>query len=156
MNYNYYILFLEAVGPRFAALYGKSIEDIPGVYQQGLTVYGHNKTIIYERFLDNNVIERTVEFCTQHDVALIAYGGDEIYTQKQCCYSSKITDYHEPHPTVYSQGLHKLQLNGIKINKLILLESEDRLQAIRAPLNDYLGNTLTYTISIQNMIYFIY
>ena len=53
---------------KFIMLFGDKLEQVPGVYQQGLTVYGANNTIIYERFLDVGVITDTIQFCRQNDV----------------------------------------------------------------------------------------
>ena len=90
-----------AVGQKFVELLGKE-EDIMGVFQQGLTVYGPNNTIIYEHFLDINTIKKSVQFCELNSIAVVAYAGDEIFVTKQSLFSNKITEYAEPQATEHS------------------------------------------------------
>jgi Cof subfamily protein (haloacid dehalogenase superfamily) len=141
----------SVLGPKFVELFGK-IENIPGVFQQGLTVYGPNNTIIYERFLDNSVISKVIQFCEDADVAVIAYAGDDIYTQKQSYYSSIITEFQEPLATVFQDGLNKLHTRGIKVNKLVIINDEKKLIQIRPKLAAYLGNDASLTKAIPVML----
>ena len=137
-----------AVGQNFINLFGNKEEDIMGVFQQGLTVYGPNNTIIYERFLDNDTIKKSVKFCELMNIAVVAYAGDDIYVTKQSYYSTKITDYREPSATEHPQGIENLVHNGVHVNKLILLDDESRLVEIRQQLTDYLGSSASLTKAV--------
>lgn len=100
-----------AVGHKFVELFGTKEEDIMGVFQQGLTVYGPNNTIIYENFLEQKTIQKSVQFCDLHNIAVVAYAADDIYVTKQSYYSNKITEYAEPLATEHFNGIENLEFD---------------------------------------------
>ena len=68
--------------------------------------------IIFERFLDQQVIEKTVAFCRGRNIALIAYADDKIICQQRNEQTDKIAVYHEPTPIEFpSGGLHAIALS---------------------------------------------
>jgi len=113
--------------PDILNLFGGEIENVPGVYQQGLQVYGPTGILIHEKFLDFETIAEVVKFCDIHNVAVIAYAGGRIFCKKRSFHTDKIAEYNEPIPEEYPQGLERLGEINIKVHKLILLDNEDVL-----------------------------
>lgn len=139
-----------AAGPEFIGLFGKSLEEVPGVYQQGLQVYGPGGALIYEQLLDKDIVKVVEEFASQQRVALIAYSSDQIFTQHRDAQTDKITIYHEPIPTVHASGLHTLPL---PVHKLIFLAEEDDLAALRPLLEaSPLGAMVSITSAVKGML----
>lgn len=128
------------------------IEQVPGVYAQGLTVYGENGEVIFERFIDVDVIRYAEEFCDQHDLTLIAYAGDQIYCRKRSIETDRINDYCEPFPLEYPMGLTNLQLVDAKVNKLIILAEEEKLLCLRPCLEALFHGEATLTTAVPSML----
>lgn len=138
-----------ATGDRFMKLFGK---NAPGVYQQGLMVYNDKNEIIYERLLENNVIEIVEEFCEIHNLGLIAYCGERIIAKKTCEKTNFIQIYKEPIPDEFPEGLSKLQKNGIKVHKLIILDNDDILVKIRSELETKINSIASTTKAVPGML----
>lgn len=140
----------NAAGPDFVGLFGKSLDEVPGVYQQGLQVYGPGGALIYEQLLDLDIVKGVEEFAREQRVALIAYCSDQIFTQRRDAQTDKITIYHEPIPTVHASGLHTLPL---PVHKLIFLAEDDDLAALRPLLEaSALGAQVSITKAVPGML----
>jgi Cof subfamily protein (haloacid dehalogenase superfamily) len=143
---------MASAAPEMANLFGGDIKNIPGVYQQGLQVYGPNGNLIYEKFLGFEEIADVVQFCDLHNVAVIAYAGDRIYCRQRCRQTDKIGQYSEPPPDVYANGLENLGEIGVNVNKLILLDDEVELIRIRPLLFDYMQQSVSLTKAVPGML----
>jgi len=138
-----------ATGDRFMNLFGT---NAAGVYQQGLMVYNDKNEIIYERLLDNNIIEIVEEFCQEKNLGLIAYCGEKIIAKKTSEKTNFIQIYKEPIPDEYPKGLSKLQENGIKVHKLIILDNDDILIKIRPELENKIKSIASTTKAVPGML----
>jgi Cof subfamily protein (haloacid dehalogenase superfamily) len=143
---------MAAAAPDILQLFGGQIKRTPGVYQQGLMVYGASGDLIYERWLTDDIIEAVENFCDLNDLALIAYAGEEIYCRQQCKQTNKIAVLSEPHPTVFSEGLANLQRSGVTIHKLIILEDDHILKKIRPSVEVAVHELATLTKAVPGML----
>ena len=148
-----------AVGPQFISLFGSGgIESIPGVYQQGLQVYGRDGVLIFERLLPQEVIVTVEAFCAQHGVSLIAYSGATIFTARQTDETRKIVEYKEPVPTLSSDvaaaALSDLPLPPVSlpVHKLILLADDAALDAVRPLLEQAIAGQASITKAVKGML----
>ena len=121
----------NAAGDDFLKIFGGKLEEVPGVYGQGLQVYGHGGELIYQRFLEFDVIASCEEFCERNSLSVIAYAGDRIIAKKLTDQTNKIVQYCEPIPEVYQRGLSKLSEINVSVNKLIILAEEIQLKDLR-------------------------
>jgi Cof subfamily protein (haloacid dehalogenase superfamily) len=142
---------MAAAAPDMLEVFGR-LHRTPGVYQQGLMVYGPDGNLIYERCLPDDVIERTVDFCDKHSIAVIAYAGEAIYCRSRCEQTNKITIYSEPLPEIFPRGLDHLQRSGVPVHKLIVLDEEDVLLKLRPLLADALGDSASLTRAVPGML----
>ena len=143
---------MALAAPEILNLFGGDIENVPGVYQQGLMVYGPSGELIYEKFLGYEMIEEVVTFCDAQDCALIAYANERIFCRKNCFHTDKIGNYNEPPPEAYPNGIHKLGEIGIKVHKLILLADEAELERLRPLLADFMGEKVSLTRAVPGML----
>ena len=147
-----------AVGPDFVALLGCTLSEVPGVYQQGLQVYGPGGKMIYEQTLDSATIKRVEALAQAHRLALIAYCGESIYCQRRCAQTDKIVEYKEPIPTVHSSGLHMLPSSadqgglGAPVHKLIFLADDAALFAFRPLLEAATQGSCSITKAVPGML----
>lgn len=143
---------MAAAAPEIVNLFGGDVEKVPGVYQQGLQVYGPTGLLIHEKFLGFSEINDVERFCDLHGVALIAYADQKIFCKKRCDQTDKIGTYSEPPPDVYSSGLGNLGEIGIKVHKLILLADEADLLRVRPLLSDFMKQSVTLTKAVPGML----
>lgn len=143
---------MALAAPEILNLFGGDVENVPGVYQQGLMVYGPTGQLIYEKFLEFGRIADVVRFCDLEKVAVIAYAGDRIFCRSRCDQTDKISAYSEPPPDIYSNGLENLGEIGIKVHKLILLAEEIELERVRPLLNEFMGHTVSLTKAVPGML----
>ena len=150
-----------AVGPEFIKLWGEGggVESIPGVYQQGLQVYGPpgpgggEAPLVHERFLPVELIRRVELFCHEHSVSLIAYSGANIFTAAQTEATRAIVEYKEPIPTLSSEvGAPSLAALPFPVHKVILLAPEDVLGKVRPLLERATGSDASVTKAVKGML----
>lgn len=143
---------MALAAPEIVNLFGGDIRNVPGVYQQGLQVYGPSGVLIYEKFLGADEISEVVKFCDQQKVAVIAYAGERIFCRERCIQTDKIGEYSEPPPDVYPPGLENLGDIGIKVHKLILLADELELLKIRPLLSEFMQQSVCLTKAVPGML----
>jgi len=143
----------RAAGAEFVSLFGQSIDKIPGVYQQGLMVFGLGGGLIYERFLDDDVIIAIQNFCDDHSIPALAYAGEEIYCRSRSALTDKVTELFDPLPIEFPLGIHKLSAQGTRVHKVIMLAEEDStLTQLRPELERSLADRVTITKAVQGML----
>ena len=143
---------VSALGNDFIKLYGEKVTDIPGVYQQGLLVYGTNGELIYERNLEDDVIQRIIDFCHKHNASLLACAGDVIYCKERNENTIRITTYSDPIPIEVPEGLHTLKSKGISIQKMIIVEDDLVLHTVRPILEIDLFNMVSITKAVSGLL----
>ncbi|KAJ1432526.1 HAD-like domain-containing protein [Ochromonadaceae sp. CCMP2298] len=143
---------MDATDGLLSSLFNCPLDQVPGVYSQGLMVYGTGGRLIHEEFLPSSVVGEVESFCAAEQVALIAYAGDTIYARGQCAQTRKITAYKEPVPLLFPAGLGALEASGVRANKLILLAEEAILEAIRPKLALFLGTNAALTKAVPGML----
>uniref|UniRef100_A0A7C8ZSN8 Sugar-phosphatase n=1 Tax=Opuntia streptacantha TaxID=393608 RepID=A0A7C8ZSN8_OPUST len=105
----------------------------PGVFIQGLLVYGRNGQEIFRRNLDPDFYREAFLYSLKHDIPLVAYCGDRCLTLfdhplVEAVHSVYCEPKAEIMPTVESL------LAAAEIQKLLFLESiDDRISAILRP-----------------------
>ena len=138
--------------PRIADLFNGDPGSIPGVYQQGLMVYGQTGELIYEKLLDNEIISRVVQFCEENGVAVVAYAGERIFCKRACVQTDYLKTWSDPAVEVYADGIDKLTDININVHKLILLDDEAMLEKIRPKLVTYLNGVASLTKAVPGML----
>lgn len=143
---------IRAVGDKFVKLFGESIEHIPGVYQQGLTVYGKGGEMIYKKALNLDVVDRVVELCEKNGIPLLAYCGEEVYCRVRCVHTDKVVAYADPVPIEVPEGLPSLIQKGIDIQKLIMVYDDHVLDEKRPFMEQELQSLVTLTKAVPGLL----
>ena len=150
----------NAVGDDFLKLFGDGqkvdLSQIPGVYQQGLQVYGKGGQLIHERLLPLPLINKVEGFCRNNKVSLIAYCGSTIYTSKQTVDTDRVIEYKEPRPILSSivgaSSLSDLPASGNPVHKLILVGEDSILESIRPLLAQEIEGDASITKAVKGML----
>jgi hydroxymethylpyrimidine pyrophosphatase-like HAD family hydrolase len=124
----------------------------PGVYQQGLMVYGKNGELIWERLLPVDIISKVSYFCEKNQVSLLAYCGEEIYRKQPCEWTDLVESYGDPKPSNFPQGLDQLHASGIRTHKMILMANDEWLQEIRPSLQREVEGIASLTQAVPGML----
>ncbi|KAK9917799.1 hypothetical protein WJX75_008413 [Coccomyxa subellipsoidea] len=125
----------------------------PGVFMQGLLVYNTQGDLIHSRCLERAVIDTCIAFAKQHGLTLAAYSTSRIVTERTNEHTDRLLFYGEPTPE--SAGpLHAfLDAPGSAgFQKLILMDTEARIQEIRPSAISTLGDTATLTTALPGML----
>jgi len=134
-----------------AEIFG-GIKMTPGVYQQGLMVYGPDGSLIYEKTLTPEIIEKVTTFCNARGVSVVAYAGDDIYRKQSCAATDSILAIEKLVPKNYPEGLEKLHEIGVKVHKMILLSDDDTLKELRPALQSVVEGIATLTQAVPGML----
>ena len=137
--------------PRITSLFG-GLLGTPGVYQQGLMVYGKDGTLIYEKFLDQTIVASVCHFCADNGLAVVAYCGERIFCRQTCPQTEKLQMWSDPLPEIYTRGLEKLNEININVHKLIVLDDEEKIVQIRPLLAKALGTSASLTRAVPGML----
>lgn len=65
----------------------------PGVYLQGLLVFGENGNVVYEDACNESLAKATIEVGKELDLSLIAYSRDIILCEKTDYFSDLLPQY---------------------------------------------------------------
>jgi len=135
----------------------------PGVFLQGLTVYNAEGSIIYQRLLPESVTFKAVDFL-EKDYTLVAYSGNDIFTQRTNEYSDVLFRYREPAPKnvhdvvpardfIPSEGISIVEaLDHVPIHKMLVIDEVHRIQELRPRLTEHLGNEATIVQALDTML----
>lgn len=142
----------NAAGDAFVKELFGDLSSTPGVYQQGLLVYGLNGELIYERPLEPSIITQAAQFCTARGISLVAYAADRIFCQTATSHTDKVLNYKDPAPEVFPEGLDKLSSIGVVVHKLIILADPEAIPGIRAELEPFLNGQASFTTAVPDML----
>lgn len=143
----------QAVGRNFLTLLADDLEKVPGVFCQGLMVYGPAGKLIYSRYLDSKVIEMCEDYSEEHSFSLISIANDIIYTHKHSPFTLSLDKYNEPIPTLLPERASKLQSKGIiQVNKVIFLGEETALTNHRPRITQILSEVASITKAVPGML----
>jgi Cof subfamily protein (haloacid dehalogenase superfamily) len=145
-------LSMAQAAPELIDIFGGDITKTPGVYQQGLMVYGEDGSLIYEKLLDESITERVVDFCERYNLAVAAYCGERIFSKRICSQIESLKKWNDPDVETHAPGVHRLGDIGVQTHKLILIDQEDVLQRMRPLLADALGTTASLTKAVPGML----
>lgn len=144
---------VKAVGKKFVDIFGQDPAKIPGVFCQGLMVYGENGKLIHNRYLESSVIELCENYCEESGLSLIAIANDDILTSKHSPFTLALETYNEPIPTLIDDRASRKQSKGdVLVNKVIFLGDEDKLVLHRPVLEKYLLGLASVTKAVPGML----
>jgi hydroxymethylpyrimidine pyrophosphatase-like HAD family hydrolase len=142
----------NAIGEKVIQELFGDLHTIPGVYQQGLMVFGLDGKLIYERALDTNIISTATEFCKRKGIAVVAYCADEIYCEQRTSETDRVMAYKDPAPKEFADGLDKLSTVGVVVHKLIILSDPHSISGIRDEIEPILQGKATLTQAVPDML----
>lgn len=128
------------------------LERTPGVYQQGLMVYGPAGDLIYERTLSPIIIKTVADFCLDHATSVVAYSGETIFRQRKCAETDKIESIEQILPLDYTAGLDRLHEINRLVHKMILMADDERLSVLRPLLEKAISGIATLTQAVPGML----
>ena len=124
----------------------------PGIFLQGLQVYGRGGAALQSGCLDMDVARRVLEFAREHGVAVTCFLGDE-------CVAPRITPeleelhyrYYEPYPE--ERSIDEI-LAGPSIRKMLMMNDDvARMAALRPGMDDALLGTGAGTmVAVDTML----
>jgi len=116
------------------------LERTPGVYQQGLQVYGIDGDIIFERYLSRTIVVRVSDFCDMQGLSVVAYCGDTLY-------ADALTE-HTDTLQIYKDNAAMVPLTGVRglpsetTHKMIIINNDaTKISSIRRALEEALKGT---------------
>ncbi|CAK9221486.1 unnamed protein product [Sphagnum jensenii] len=103
----------------------------PGVFLQGLQVYGKEGTILHSQLLDPKVVSETFKFSVEHQVPLVGFSGDKCVT----LFSHPLIDtlhevYYEPKAEVMKSID---QIMNAKVQKVLFYDTAERVANFLRP-----------------------
>ncbi|KNA07983.1 hypothetical protein SOVF_166790 [Spinacia oleracea] len=132
--------------------YGIVSESSPGVFLQGLLVYGIQGREIFRRNLDPNFCREVFSYSLEHQIALVAFCGDRCLT----LFDHPLVDslhsvYHEPKAEVMPSADQLLA--AAEVQKLVFLDTTERVETtIRPYWSEAAGNHASVVQAIPYML----
>ena len=143
------LLVILATGKSYQST--KSIRDqlglvAPGVYVQGLATYAENGLLLEQALLSPHLVTRFEALARAHDLEIIAYGSQALYTPAAGVHSLALSAYHEPLP------LKVNTLAEYPILKLLLIGSQPVLDHIRQQMTPLLQAQAAFVQAVPAML----
>lgn len=126
-------------------------ESTPGVFLQGLQVFGKNGKPIQNITLDSTVVAETFQFSVEHNVPLVGFTGDRCVT----LFSHPLIDelhevYYEPKAEVLG-SIEELQ--KVPVQKVLYLDTPERVaNFLRPHWSLALGGRATVVQALPDMM----
>ena len=125
--------------------------NAPGVFLNGLLVYGPDGEIVCEEVLPSAVVLDAAAFAATHELSLVGFTGERIV----CSAADQWTDVFETIKEPKAEALHlpwEEIVKAERLNKLILLGEPSTLSSLRSALSGALGETASLTCAIPTML----
>ncbi|KAK4531814.1 hypothetical protein CCYA_CCYA09G2671 [Cyanidiococcus yangmingshanensis] len=145
---------MASVGPLASLLTSNDSHGAPGVYIQGLVVYGLRGELVYQQTLPRETARELVR--VQRELrfgALVAYSGDRIVCEERNTYTERLVPYHEPEPDdshgeAWERLLERPE-HEFPIHKMLFVDSVERIRELRPLVEEAVGQA-TPSISPSN------
>eukprot|EP00188_Purpureofilum_apyrenoidigerum_P003488 Plantae.Rhodophyta-Purpureofilum_apyrenoidigerum.ctg36728.p1 GENE.Plantae.Rhodophyta-Purpureofilum_apyrenoidigerum.ctg36728~~Plantae.Rhodophyta-Purpureofilum_apyrenoidigerum.ctg36728.p1 ORF type:complete len:331 (+),score=82.44 Plantae.Rhodophyta-Purpureofilum_apyrenoidigerum.ctg36728:96-1088(+) len=137
----------ETLERHLRAAYGG---EIPGVYLQGLIVYGLKGEIVYEKTMTEEMAWKLIGKAREENLTLVAYNGDRILCEKFDSETEKLRPYKEPTPVPI--GKWENVIGKMPIHKFMYLAPLEECKRFRPILEELIGSDAKVTQAIQDMI----
>lgn len=139
---------LAALGPRLA----ERLRRGPGVFNQGLQVFGRSGELVYEQTLPPDVVAEVERQSAGLDVSLVGYCGDDLFTTVSDARTVELnTKYFEPLPQVVATAL-ATTASERSMHKLLVLATPDTLAELRPAVAAALGNRAALTQALPTIL----
>lgn len=138
---------MGALGDDLRAAYP---DGVPGVFLQGLNVFGDDGSMLYEHTVTPDLARAIVAEARLVGSSLIAYSGDRILCEKADALTDLLPTYAEPVPEVI--GTWESVLDSVPLNKFIYLGPADKITALRPAVEAAVGTHATLTQALPDML----
>lgn len=129
----------HGMGDDFVALFGSDIDHMPGVYQQGLTVYGIGGELIHKHLLDAIVIRLIEDFCDVNNIPLVGYCCKYLYCREKTKQIEDMMDAADPEIIIIPEGLSDAR-KMIDLQRLLMVADQQVLQYLKPKLEKEFAN----------------
>ena len=125
--------------------------NAPGVFLNGLLVYGPDGEVVQEEVLPPAVVEEVAGFVEESGLSLVAFSGERILCSQSDDWTDVFTTIKEPTPIALGVPWEQIARDE-RANKLILLGEPERLAGLRPSLAERLGASASLTCAIPTML----
>lgn len=140
----------KAIGPWTHRILPQLDTSMPQVFLQGLLVRDACGTIIKQQLLDSDILSDAIDFASHHSLTLTAYCGDRVVCSHINEHTDRLIFYGEPTPE--GIGSLKHHIGAIPIMKVLLMDSEERIQEIRPQAQSSFAGRAALTTAIPGML----
>ena len=138
----------NALGPIGDAL---RASNAPGVFLNGLLVYGPDGEVISEQHVETDVVLSVASFADDHGLSLVGFSGERILCTNSDKWTDLFIEIKEPEPIAFGVPWSAI-LATERVNKLILLGEPSKLAGLRPNLEERLGASASLTCAIPTML----
>jgi Cof subfamily protein (haloacid dehalogenase superfamily) len=127
---------------------GRRLHEVqpPGVFLNGLIVYGPGGQLLSDMALQNDVSAEVAAFAAEHsDISLIGFSGDRSLCASRSKWTQFLASAHDPDPEVL--GPWRSILSEHRVNKLMLMGQPERMARLRPLLAERLGESASLVCS---------
>ena len=116
----------------------------PGIFLQGLQVYGRNGCVLGGGALDMSIVKNVLSYAVENDVSVTCFLGDECVTPKVTKELEELHfRYYEPYPQVLS--IDDI-IQGPSVCKMLLMQDPESIKILRGYMDQQLELTSAGTM----------
>lgn len=124
--------------------------DTPGVYLQGLVIANPDGSVRHQQTLDAAVVLDIAAYARQYAVPMVGYSSGDIFTERRTPETDVLIRYHEPTPQQVTS--YDATLPEHPMNKLILIDTAERIRDVRAALEPQYAGRATFVQALAEML----
>mmetsp|Transcript_12009 Transcript_12009/g.17380 ORF Transcript_12009/g.17380 Transcript_12009/m.17380 type:complete len:335 (-) Transcript_12009:168-1172(-) len=142
---------LNSVGPTIEEHLRKAYGgQVPGIFLNGLIVYGLNGEIVYEKTVPESTSWKIVNKARELGMTLVAYNEDRILCEKFDAETEKLRPYKEPHPEPI--GKWENVIGKVPLHKFMFLAPVEECRKYRGEIDILMEGEAKVTQAIPDMI----
>lgn len=109
----------------------------PGIFLQGGAIYEADGRLRHDHPLDHDLAREIIEFCEAQGWSVVAYCGEEFFTQERNYLVDLLVRYGEATPQAVGSLMNIWE--GTVFNKLVVFEEDHKIPAVRAAIAEHFG-----------------
>lgn len=118
----------------------------PGIFVQGLSITDAQGQVIYQEWLDKQVLHHFLPFADDQQLSFVAFSDQTTITHRRDAYTDIIRSYNEPEP------IEVLDITRHKIHKIIIFSEPEKIQQIRPLLDGHMNGRADVLITQPEMV----
>lgn len=143
----------KARGPWVGDILPRLGLSTPGVFMQGLLIYGADGEVLYDRKMREDVALDVLNIAEANNMTAVAYCGEQILCDSANDHTDRLIGYGEPVPEAI--GSLRRVVGKTPIHKILFMGDDSKLSQLRPHVESQMGGRASLVTALHGMLEFL-